>query len=99
MDAEKRDEPPPPSEALGPCPVSPRLKSPWCHICHLTAFPLILLGTANRKTRSPLNSSLPKTHSEMSRSKPRSPSYRSATARPIAMSHTSSMKTKRKAMS
>ncbi|GFT31939.1 hypothetical protein TNCV_3468061 [Trichonephila clavipes] len=64
---------------------------------HLSYYPHF--SAANRKTRSPLNSSLPKTHLEMSGSKPRSSAYRPAAARPIAMSQTSSMKTKRKAMS
>ncbi|GFW34996.1 hypothetical protein TNCV_979341 [Trichonephila clavipes] len=55
-------------------------------------------SAAYRKTRSPLNSSLQKSFA-MSRSKPRSSAHWSATARPIAIFHTSSMATKRKAMS
>ncbi|GFW14222.1 hypothetical protein TNCV_3548111 [Trichonephila clavipes] len=60
------------------------------HYPHFTA--------ASRKTRSPLNSSLQKSF-EMSRSKPRSSAHWSAAARPIAMFHTSSMKTQQKALS
>ncbi|GFY17591.1 hypothetical protein TNCV_3519461 [Trichonephila clavipes] len=51
------------------------------------------LSAASRKTCSPLNSSLQKSF-EMSRSKPRSLAHSSTAARPIAMFHTSSMKTK-----
>ncbi|GFX08252.1 hypothetical protein TNCV_3267421 [Trichonephila clavipes] len=50
-------------------------------------------SAANRKTLS-LQKSF-----ELSRSKPRSPTNWSTAARPIAMFHTSSMKSKRKAMS